>query len=281
VSILHWGQSWFADGVPQPFYWRNFDAVRARGAIPLIDWASWDSADGDKPDQPGFQLRDIIKGRYDAYIRSWATGAKDWGHPLFLRFDHEMNGSWYPWSELRNGNAAGQYVKAWQHVHDIFASVGATNVTWVWCPNTVYPGSIPLARLYPGSSYVDWVGLDVYNWGTNPVKPAGWRSFSQVASATYQQLGQIAPSKPVMLAEVASSEMGGSKAAWITDALRQLPTRFSRIRAVVWFDWNAQRMDWSIDSSKSARAAFARSISSPTYTSDSFRTLSSSPIPPP
>ena len=28
-------------------------------------------------------------------IRQFATDARDWGHPLMLRFDHEMNGWWF------------------------------------------------------------------------------------------------------------------------------------------------------------------------------------------
>ena len=42
-----------------------------------------------------------------------------------------------------------------------------------------------LASLYPGDEYVDWTGLDGYNWGTNPAKPDGWTSFDQLFSSTY------------------------------------------------------------------------------------------------
>ena len=50
-----------------------------------------------------------------------------------------MNGNWFAWMEGVNGNQPGEYVAAWRHVHDIFTAVGATNVSWVWCPN-VDPG---------------------------------------------------------------------------------------------------------------------------------------------
>lgn len=43
-----------------------------------------------------------------------------------------MNGNWHPWAQGVNGNQAGDYVRAWQHVHDLVASMGATNVHWVW-----------------------------------------------------------------------------------------------------------------------------------------------------
>src|SRR5439155_22787595 len=129
--------------------------------------------------QPNWTLGRIISGTHDAYIQQWATAARNWGHPFFLRIYDEMNGTWYPWSEAVNSNQPGQFVQAWRHIHDIFTEVGATNVSWVWCPNTEYDGSLSLNSLYPGDAFVNWVAIDSYNWGTNPAKPAGWKSFAQ------------------------------------------------------------------------------------------------------
>ncbi len=281
VSILHFGQPWYVGGVAQKFYNGPLDAVRNRGAIPLVDWNSWDLRDSGTATQPTFTLGSIIDGTHDAYIRLWATGARDWGHPFFLRFDHEMNGDWYPWSEKRNGNTAGQYVAAWRHVHDIFEQVGATNVTWVWAPNTEYTGSIALEGLYPGDAYVDWVAIDGYNWGTNPKKPAGWKTFSQVFGPTYDHLGRLAPTKPVMLSEFATSEYGGSKAAWIKDALEvQIPDVFTRIQAVAWFNWEPEGIDWNVESSATSAAAFAAGIGLPAYTGAQFGSLGGGRIQP-
>ncbi len=204
--------------------------------------------------EPDFQLSDVIAGTYDAYIRSFAEAASDWGHPFFLRFDWEMNGNWFPWAEGVNGNQPGEYVAAWRHVHDIFTSVGATNATWVWCPN-VDPGQefSDLASLYPGDEYVDWTGLDGYNWGTNPVRPARWMSFDQLFGSTYHRIADtIAPRKPMVIGEVGSTEYGGSKAAWISgNACRRAHRVPSRFAALLWFDKYVpgEDMDWPIDSS--------------------------------
>ena len=93
--------------------------------------------------------------------------------------------------------------------------------------------------------------------------------------ATYDALTALAPAKPIMIAETASTEVGGSKAAWITDALQaQLPVSWPRVKAVLWFNWNHEEsngtMDWVIESSASARAAFAAGISSPYYAANTF-----------
>src|SRR6202043_2290562 len=121
------------NGSMQSFQTGAYDIVRSRGSIPMINWNSWNLSAS--MDDPNYALARIANGAYDSYIRTWAQAARDWGHPFFLRFDHEMNGSWYTWSEQRSGNHPGDYVRAWRHVVDLFRSVGAGNATWVWCPN--------------------------------------------------------------------------------------------------------------------------------------------------
>lgn len=287
ISILHWGLSWWDCPTSsscgyQTFNYQSkqFDAMRRQGIIPMLSWHSWDATATSVKNQPRFALRTIINGDHDAYIRQWATEAKQWGHPFFLRFNHEMNGTWYPWSEQTNGNSAGEFVKAWKHVHDIFTSVGANNVTWVWCVNVDFPGATEMSSLYPGDEYVDWLAMDGYNWGTNPQRPDGWKSFSEVFSSTYSQLGALSPSKPIMIAETSSTEYGGSKAAWIKDMLTvQLPQNFPRVKAVLWFNWNADNMDWVIETSQTAKSAFSTSIAGSYYTTAQFTNLDVSPIP--
>jgi beta-mannanase len=234
-------------------------------------------------EEPEFQLSDVAEGRDDQFLTEFATEAREWGHPFFLRFDWEMNGNWFPWSESVNGNGPGQFVAAWRHVHDIFAAVGATNVTWVWCPFVDPGGNLQsLASLYPGESYVDWIGLDGYNWGTNPSSPRGWRSFDQLFEGAYDTLTQsIAPGKPMMIAELGSSEDGGSKSGWIREALTAVPAKYPSVRALVWFDKYDDGMDWPIETSSSATAAFADGIQNPAYVSASFAGLGGGPIQPP
>ena len=255
--------------------------IRKHGSIPFFSWAS--DSTPTSVNEPNFQLSDVINGTYDNYIRSFAIAAKNWGHPFFLRFNWEMNGNWFPWSEGVNGNKAGEYVAAWRHVHDIFTSVGATNASWVWCPNVDPEGHLQnLSSLYPGNEYVDWTGLDGYNWGTNPANPDRWRTFNQLYSSTYKRITEtIAPSKPLVIGEVASTEDGGSKATWIKEMLSEVPTEYPKIRGLLWFEKNDSGMDWPIESSSSATSAFATGIQNPAYAENSFGSLGSGPIQPP
>jgi hypothetical protein len=254
--------------------------IRQHGSVPVLSWSS-QSIPSTKV-EPDFQLSDVISGRYDSYIREFATAAKGWNHPFFLRFNWEMNGNWFPWHEGVNGNQAGESVKAWRHVHDIFTAVGAANASWVWCPNVEYSGSTSLASLYPGDSYVDWTCLDGYNWGSNPAKPDRWKSFDTVYKPTYQKIVEtIAPGKPMMIGEVASSEYGGSKAAWVKDMLAKIPTDYKKIRALLWFDKFDSSMDWPVETSSSATAALAEGLQNPAYLGNTFSSLSASKILPP
>jgi hypothetical protein len=252
----------------------EFNSIRSHGSIPMYSWGSQSTPA--KLDQPNFQLSDVIEGHHDAYIRKWATAAAAWGKPFFLRFNWEMNGKWFAWHEGVNGNKPGESVAAWRHVHDIFTEVGATNATWVWCPNVDPEGQHhKLSGLYPGDAYVDWTGLDGYNWGTNPARGTDkWRSFDSLYSSTYKLITEtIAPSKPMIISEIGSSEMGGSKAAWITDMLAKLPTNYPKVRGLLWFEKYDDGMDWPLATSSAATSAFASGINSSVYTGNTFGAL--------
>ena len=254
AAIVMWYQDWVVARSLDTTMLRN---VAARGAVPMITWDPWDYTKG--TNQPDFRLQTIIDGTHDAYIQSWAAGLKDYSGPVLLRFAHEMNGNWYPWGAGVNGNTAAQYVQAWQRVRGIFTAAGATNVRWLWSPNILL-GATDFTPFYPGDAAVDWVGLDGYNWGGR----GSWTSFAALFGPSYQHLTALSQ-KPVMVAEVASAEDGGSKAAWITDAYStQIPTKFPRIQAVIWFNENKER-DWRIQSSPRARRAFADAAAAPLY----------------
>ncbi|HEV7399289.1 MAG TPA: glycosyl hydrolase [Solirubrobacterales bacterium] len=276
----------FANCPPTPCSFYKFapqmmESIREYGAIPLYSWSS--QSIPSSLEEPDFQLSDVTSGTYDSYIRSFAEEAREWGHPFFLRFDWEMNGGWFPWAEGANGNQPGEFVAAWRHVHDIFTAVGASNVNWVWCPNIDPDGIFQnLGPLYPGDEYVDWTGLDGYNWGTNLAKPDRWRSFDELYGSTYRQIADtIAPSKPLLIGEMSSTEYGGSKADWIRDTLAKIPANYPKIGGLLWFDTYIEDMDWPIESSSAAASAFAEGIANQAYAGNAYAKLAGTSIQPP
>jgi Glycosyl hydrolase family 26 len=173
-----------------------------------------------------------------------------------LRFAPEMNGNWDPWDEGTNGNTSGQYVQAWRHVHDLFVADGAADVQWVWSPNTDYSGSTPLIELYPGNAYVDYIGIDGYNWGTSQSWSA-WQTPEQVFNPTIADIRSFTHER-ILLTEVSSAEEGGSKARWITRFFAWLEATPAVI-GFVWFEFRKEA-DWLVQSSSASKAAFVAGL---------------------
>jgi hypothetical protein len=247
---------------PRPVFRRaELAPTWSRGAVTLLSWEPW------KPDGQGFSLSDIAKGRYDAYLRRSARAAKAWGKPIFVRFAHEMNGNWYPWGTV-NGNTPRLYKKAWRHVVKLFRDVGAQNVQWVWCPYVTNGGRFGFARFFPGNRWLDWVGLDGFNWG----KGAVWKSFKGIFSTSYRVVERLTD-RPIMIPETGSTESGGGKASWVSRMLnRELPF-FARIRALVWFCEPFRGIDTRVNSSPAALASLRRAMTSRLYHSSRRRLL--------
>ncbi len=230
IAIAHFGSSFKnADG--------NFNygptatelsAIRNRGTIPLWSWHPQQSSGGNNPNQPDFKLTALTAGDYDTYIADVATRLKNWGHPLFLRFMHEMNASWYPWGILANGNARADFVPAWRHVRGIFDSVGANNVTWFWCPNA--NNSAALTSLWPGAAYADWAGFDFYPRNVGGSTFAGW------VGPTYNEIiGMVESNIPLMIGEWGVEDTEST--TYITNVLSGiLSGQYPRIRAHLYYN---------------------------------------------
>ena len=216
----------------------------ADGRIPLVNV---------EPNNINFT--DIINGKYDTLLKKRADDAKALGKQFFVDFAAEMNGD-----EGWGGHNPANYIAAWRHIHNIFVARGATNVVWAWCPNNEDDSSsAPAMNYYPGDQYVDWTGIDGYNWGTSD-PDFDWQTFRDVFADMYPELA--AKGKPIIIAEMASDEVGGSKATWINNIIPTLKNNYPLIKAIVWFDVDKER-HWEINSSSSALAAYQKMAKDP------------------
>ena len=257
LDVVNFYQAWVWN-TPLPV--TELHAITAGGAEPEITWEPWDPRLG--ATQPAYALTTIAGGAYDTYITAWARAAAAYGQPLLLRFAHEMNGTWYPWAPAVNGGTPAAYVAAYRHVHDLFAAAGATNVTWVWSLNVIQGQLTALDRVYPGPGYVDLIGVDGYNGGTDVSYMGGWRTPEQVFAPTLQALHQLAPAVPVVINETGSSENGGSKAAWITDLVPYLASD-PQVTGLVWFDFDTPgQADWRLATSTASLNAARTALQS-------------------
>ncbi len=219
---------------------------REAGRKPLIAW------DGRR------DLPKISSGRWDAFLRERARSCRKFGAPIYLRWAPEFNGEWNPcYGRPR------EFAAAWRHIVGVFRAAGATNVRWVWCPFAAQ-GRLRTGedwrRYYPGDRFVDWVGMDGYNWG-RARSWSRWQSFGEIFARLY---ADYARRKPLIVCEVASAERGGDKAAWIRDMGVELAGPFSKVRALVWFHANKET-DWRVSSSAASLRAFRSVIDAPRY----------------
>jgi len=120
-----------------------------------------------------------------------------------------------------------------------------------------------MSSFYPGDAYVDWVTLDGYNWSSVHGDP--WRSFDQIYSGSYSEITSVAPTEPLMIAESASEEVGGSKSQWITDLESVVKSKYPKIKALIWFNQYADGANWPVDSSSTALSAYRRLVADPSF----------------
>jgi Concanavalin A-like lectin/glucanases superfamily/Glycosyl hydrolase family 26 len=236
-----------------------------KGTLPMVSWEPSVDPARQNTNQPAYSWKALASGTQDAYITQWAQDAKAYGYPIDVRLMNEMNGSWYPWGYNINGNTnTADFVAAWQHIVNIFRSVGATNVQFIWCVSASISQSQDKA-LYPGDAYVDWVGMDGYNSSTST-----WTTLYNRFNTSYTTLTGFT-TKRMMIVETASVEQtvsgAQSKASWLTQGLLTTVLQsFPQVKSVVYYDnLGNNGQTYPIDSSASSLSAYCSIVSNPSY----------------
>ncbi len=232
----------------------------------LVSWEPWtpvpalEGVEAQSRPQPGYRNIDIARGAQDRYIMRFARSLARFQGTVWLRYAHEMNGYWYPWS--RNAEA---YRWAWRRIVRLFDVAGADNVRFVWSVNAnLYESEstwLQTARQYwPGKRYVDAVGSTMIDFGGD--KDYSVARFAPRLRALHEAFG-----KPLILAET-NTEYDG-RLTWLRDfrrMLRDMPW----IRAVMWSQLpsrgkvhrtgNTGVVDWDVQRDPPAAAALRRII---------------------
>ncbi len=239
----------------EPLFWGNEEQLLTSDHLtPVISWGT-----------NSIPLTYILGGGCNAYIDQSAAAAKTWPGSVYIRLDWEMNGSWSAWNPAKQGVSDATFVQFWQYVVNRFAADGVTNVKWVWAPNIDQNGSRPFGAYYPGNSYVNMVGLDGYNYAW--AQGDAWQTFAQLFQASYNEMLSVAPGKQIMISEVSSVEAnsaeaatGVSKAGWIQQMAAYIPASMPQVTALCWFDQPTGGINYSVNSSATALAAWDKYI---------------------
>ena len=280
ASSSYWGE--------QRFPTANLNVIWQHGSLPLVFWSPWDRPYEQNRGPDRFSLFEILAGKWDPYIDKWADAARGFGHPMIVVFGNEMNGEWFPWSgkyyggdewdpNVHNWKGPENFRRAYRYVVDRVRARGATNIKWMFHTNNY---SYPLEvwnfapSYYPGSDYVDWLGLSVYGQQFKDEPNPGIQS---LVDWPYQELCGLDPNKPVMIAEWATGEFptdptepGIHKPEWIKQALELFRTRYPRVRAAVYWHERWQNADQSysnlrVNSSVESLQAYRDGVANPDW----------------
>jgi Protein kinase domain/Glycosyl hydrolase family 26 len=219
---INWGEP-FATSFDRNLY--------KHGEIPLVQI------------QPtGVSLASIVAGDDDFYLRSYANSVRDFGHQVVISFGREMNAPWHSWGYTHA--RASTFVAAWRHIVAIFRSEGADNVTWLWTIDADRPGTGPIEPWWPGTSYVNWVGIDGFYTRASD-------TFSRVFVQTIDQVRSFTD-KPVLLSGTGVGRSSHQYAS-ILNLFRGM-ARYQML-GLVWSDTG----DWRLEDNPAAEAAFRAS----------------------
>jgi hypothetical protein len=265
-AIAHYYRGW--EALRDPSLVSQLQTIIAGGRRPMISVNPY-FLDGCKGDgKPLYKA--IAQGNCDDFLKAAGQNLKQVSAPFFLRFAYEMNAVSMHWEIHKSGSSNEDFIGAWRRMHDIIRGEGAVQAVWVFSPNAEQVPSPSFNLYYPGDAYVDWLGMDGYNWGKTQ-SWSSWQSFQQVFGTSYIKLTQLSPQKPIMLSEVNTTDNGGNKASWLTDMLSfALPHGFPMIRAIVFYNEDrsgSENVDWRLEKSPSYLQAVRKGINSPLYVS--------------
>jgi hypothetical protein len=226
----------YYSGWAAPFDTSFANMIRKHGVIPFVQIDPTDAS-----------VAAIANGTYDEYLRSYADSVSDFGHNVVIGFGHEMNASWYSWGYKHVPPST--FVAAWRHLVTLFRGEGAYNVTWLWTLQADQPGTGPVASWWPGSQYVNWVGIDGYYY-----RPSD--TFASVFGKTITQVRAFT-SRPVLLSETAVGP-AADQLVKILDLFRGMAAY--KTLGLVWFDKSQHgspfRQDWRIEDNPTAAVSF-------------------------
>ena len=103
------------------------------------------------------------------------------------------------------------------------------------------------------------MAVDGYNWGAT--RNWGWQTYTDIFAPTIRELGELAPRRPVMIAETGSAP-DPRKARWVTDTLRN--AHADGVDAVVWFEF-AKETDWRLSESRATANAARAALTAPDW----------------
>lgn len=267
ASLRHINLGWTNSTSPQQIFSTQVQPIWDAGHVPFVDWMPFPYLTWTNP-SPN---EDIVNGVYDHYIEGFLDATKaflsgpdgKWGtaddRRIYVRFALEPNGNWFPWSPncppcggtgQKISQSIDSYLALWRYlttyVRTTYALDGS-HLQWVWGANSddAVDAGWKLEDFYPGDQYVDWLGVDGYNWG-NTLPGHQWQTPEEVFGTAISRLQKLAPSKPVIVGTYGCTSIPNgvqAKDSWLSDSFSFFLQK--DVRAFTYFSIDNDH-DWAV-----------------------------------
>lgn len=216
--------------------------IHAHGSAAVVSWS------------PPYSITGVNLGAADGMLAQAARHFENYPFPVMLRLWWEFdNTAGFPWACGYTADIGANFIKAWQRAVNLMHPL-APNLGFWWCP---CEGSdrAGVNKSYPGDTYVDWVGSDIYNKGDRDLSQystplhAGWATFEECAMYGPQsQYALWSGRKPFVVGELGCRD-DTRKADWF----RQIPGALAKapnLAGLSMFDQDITALEgdnWMVD----------------------------------
>ncbi len=256
------------DGIQTEYYWQKGSLQPNELSDHRLEWAHTRGQTACLSAHVEYSIAETNAGAADATWTAIAIWLRSLGFPVMMRLWWEFDNTpgAFPWCVGGTPNIGGPFVTAWKRVVAIFKAQAASNVGFWWCPLEGGDRN-GVNQSYPGDTFVDWVGSDVYNscyvgetgcW-TTPLH-AGWASFAEAAlypnPPVASQYSLWSPKKPFVWGEVGcvydKNAASNLKGDWFRGVPAALKAKGPLACGISFFDQNVSgfeggKANWLVD----------------------------------
>jgi len=212
---------------------KEMEAAWSAGYTPFVNLTAYQRTAEQVAWDPEFEER----------VRAWASAFAKWSNDgekrAFIALLQEMNGGW-----VRYGLDPENFKVAWHKIRTIFAQEGVREdaVSWVFAPNAWSEEGHEFEVYYPGDAVVDVVAFSTMNFGGCVDYGSGWDTFENIYEPYLERMHEMAPGKPIFLAQTASVGVGPDherddklKNEWLRDTFGKLAA-FPNVKGIIYYN---------------------------------------------
>jgi len=241
-----------------------FDSIYRQKSIPMVTWEPNINSFKDEIDSTKHIFELIADGCFDKYMSEMASKLKNLKRPVFLRFAHEFDNPAQPW-HFHGNEGSIKFKKAWIHTYELFRNLEASNIIWVWNPWRAEN----MALYYPGKEYVDWIGVNILNYGEHNVGGIS-QEFDELYQPYHDELANF-PATPVIISEFGALKSDPKQSEWLDNAFIEIENNFTEIISVIYYTnevekkWSKgikskENLDWTIAKNQVIKNSFSGKV---------------------